>query len=153
MFSIRKEKNWTLAVLGKNWRTPTRKIYRKSRPRNQTLLKPYEKAGPKQKRILKGRNNLAYVAFRDLPDSRRISLVNKPSLSKSGKTQGWQIWQGTFFRGSKSIENRHRFCTIPLVDLEEEIIDKDFTQSYWLALQFWVQPNRFFTGIKRKKKK
>ena len=25
---------------------------------------------------------------------------------------------------------------IPLVDLEEEIIDKDVTQSYWLALQF-----------------
>ena len=58
----------------------------------------------------------------------------------------------TFFRGSKcgkerSSEeaNRYRFCTIPLVDLEEEIIDKDFTQSYWLALQFWVQPNRIFT--------
>ena len=28
---------------------------------------------------------------------------------------------------------------------EEEIIYKDFTQSYWLALQFWVQPNRIFT--------
>ena len=28
---------------------------------------------------------------------------------------------------------------MPLVDLEEEIIDKDFTQSCWLALQFWVQ--------------
>ena len=27
--------------------------------RNQTLLKPYEKAGPKQKRIMKERNNLA----------------------------------------------------------------------------------------------
>ena len=27
--------------------------------RNQTLLKPYEKARPKQKRIMKGRNNLA----------------------------------------------------------------------------------------------
>ena len=25
------------------------------------------------------------------------------------------------------------------------IIDKDFRQSYWLALQFWVQPNRIFT--------
>ena len=33
-----------------------------------------------------------------------------------------------------------------MVGLEEEIIDKDFTQSYWLALQFWVQPNRIFTG-------
>ena len=32
-----------------------------------------------------------------------------------------------------------------MVDLEEEIIDKDFRQSYWLALQFWVQPNRIFT--------
>ena len=32
-----------------------------------------------------------------------------------------------------------------MVDLEEEIMDKDFTQSYWLALQFWVQPNRIFT--------
>jgi len=29
--------------------------------------------------------------------------------------------------------------------LEEEIIDKDFAQSYWLASQFWVQPNRIFT--------
>ena len=29
--------------------------------------------------------------------------------------------------------------------MEEEIIDKDFTQSYWLVLQFWVQPNRIFT--------
>ena len=26
-----------------------------------------------------------------------------------------------------------------MVDLEEEIVDKDFRQSYWLALQFWVQ--------------
>ena len=50
-----------------------------------------------------------------------------------------------FFRGSKSIKNRYRFCTIWLVGLEEEIIDKDFTQSYWLALQFWVQLNRIFT--------
>ena len=30
----------------------------------------------------------------------------------------------TFFRGSKSIKNRYRFCTISLVGLEEEIIDK-----------------------------
>ena len=51
----------------------------------------------------------------------------------------------TFFRGSKSIKNRYRFCTIWLVGLEEEIIDIDFRQSYWLALQFWVQPNRIFT--------
>ena len=50
-----------------------------------------------------------------------------------------------FFRGSKSIKNRYRFYTIWLVRLEEEIIDKDFTQSYWLALQFLVQPNRIFT--------
>ena len=35
--------------------------------RNQTLLKPYEKARPEQKRIMKGRNNLAKFAFRDLP--------------------------------------------------------------------------------------
>ena len=49
------------------------------------------------------------------------------------------------FRGSKSIKNRYRFCTVSLVGLEEEIIDKDFRQSYWLALQFWVQPNRIFT--------
>ena len=47
--------------------------------------KTFEKARPKQKRIMKGRNNL-----------------------------------------------------------EEEITDKDFRQSYWLALQFWVQPNRIF---------
>ena len=32
-----------------------------------------------------------------------------------------------------------------MVGFEEEIIDKDFRQSYWLALQFWVQPNRIFT--------
>ena len=32
-----------------------------------------------------------------------------------------------------------------MVGLEEEIIDKDFRQSYWLALQFWVQLNRIFT--------
>ena len=50
-----------------------------------------------------------------------------------------------FFRGSKSIKNRYRFYTIRLVGFEEEIIDKDFTQSYWLALQFWVQPNWIFT--------
>ena len=60
----------------------------------------------------------------------------------SGKTQARQIWQWTFFRGSKSIKNRYRFCTIWLVGLE---IDKDFRQSYWLALQFQVQPNRIFT--------
>ena len=51
----------------------------------------------------------------------------------------------TFFKGSKSIKNRFRFSTISLVVLEEEIIDKDFRQSYWLALQFWVQPIRIFT--------
>ena len=28
----KKRKNWTLAVLGKNWQTPNRKIYWKSRP-------------------------------------------------------------------------------------------------------------------------
>ena len=41
MFSIRKEKNWTLAVLSKNWRTPNRKIYRKSQPatRRYCLMK------------------------------------------------------------------------------------------------------------------
>ena len=45
--------------------------------RNQTLLKPHvEKARPKQKRIMNGRNNLAYVAFRDLPVSRRIAIIN-----------------------------------------------------------------------------
>ena len=54
------------------------------------------------------------------------------------------------------MKNRYRFCTIRLVGLEEKIIDKDFTQSYCLALQFWVQPNRIFyrgsaTGIPRKK--
>ena len=32
-----------------------------------------------------------------------------------------------------------------MVGLEEEIIDKDFRQSYWLSLQFCVQPNRIFT--------
>ena len=32
-----------------------------------------------------------------------------------------------------------------MVGLEVEIIDKDFRQSCWLALQFWVQPNRIFT--------
>ena len=42
-------------MLGKNWRTPNRKIQRKITARNQTLLKPYEKARPKQKRIVKGR--------------------------------------------------------------------------------------------------
>ena len=51
----------------------------------------------------------------------------------------------TFFRGSKLIKNRYRFWTVWLVGLEEEIIDKDFRQSYWLALQFWVQPNQIFT--------
>ena len=70
-------------------------------------------------------------------------------------SHGWEISRATnlarnvlistFFRGSKSIKNRYKFCTVPLVDLEEEIIDKDLTQSYWLALQFWVQPNRIFT--------
>ena len=29
--------------------------------------------------------------------------------------------------------------------MQEDIIDKDFTQSYWVALQFWVQSNRIFT--------
>ena len=51
----KKRKNWTIALLGKNWRTPTRKIYEKSRPYNQTLLKPYEKARPNLKRIMMGK--------------------------------------------------------------------------------------------------
>ena len=51
LFSIRKDnlpvfdkkrKNWTLALLSKKWRIPTRKIYPKSRPSNQTLLKPLD---------------------------------------------------------------------------------------------------------------
>ena len=50
------------------------------------------------------------------------------------------------------LKNRYRFCTIPLVGLEEEIIDKDFRQSYWLALQFVRtmknKPNRiFYRGV------
>ena len=44
----------------------------------------------------------------------------------------------TLFRGSKSVENRWRFCTIPFVSLEEEIIDKDFLQSFWRSLQLFV---------------
>ena len=44
-----KRKNWTLALPCENWQTPTRKIYPKSRPPNQTLLKPSEKARPNQK--------------------------------------------------------------------------------------------------------
>ena len=51
----KKRENWTIALLGKNWRTPTRKIYEKSRPYNQTLLKPYEKARPNLKRIMMGK--------------------------------------------------------------------------------------------------
>ena len=49
------------------------------------------------------------------------------------------------------LKNRYRFCTIPLVGLEEEIIDNDFRQSYWLALQFVRtmknKPNRIFTVV------
>ena len=37
-----------------------------------------------------------------------------------------------------------------MVGLEEEIIDKDFRQSYWLALQFSVQPNQIFVALPRK---
>ena len=48
-------KNWTIALLGKNWQTPTRKIYEKSRSYNQTLLKPYKKARPNLKRIMMGK--------------------------------------------------------------------------------------------------
>ena len=68
--------------------------------------------------------------------------VGKLKRNKFGKRD---VLISTFFRGSKSIKNRYRVCTIWLVGLEEELIDKDFTQSYWLALQFWVQPNRIFT--------
>ena len=78
----------------------------------------------------------------------------KPANSeKSIGNHGPQIWQSNFFRGGKSIKNRYRFRTIWLVGLEEEIIDKDFRQSYWLALQFWVQPNRIFTvGVPQARK-
>ena len=68
--------------------------------------------------------------------------VGKLKRNKFGKRD---VLISTFFRGSKSIKNRYRFCTIWLVGFEEEIVDKDFTQSYWLALQFWVQPNWIFT--------
>ena len=86
------------------------------------------------------------MAFRDLPVSRRISLVTQATLihewensratnlARNVLSPGF--WDSTFFRGRKSIKNRYRFCTIWLVGLEEEIIDKDFRQSYWLALQF-----------------
>ena len=83
--------------------------------------------------------------------SRRISLVNNDAIlnheweNSSATNLARYVLISTFFRGSKLIRNRYRFCTIWLVGLEEEIIDKDFTQSYWLALQFWVQPNRIFT--------
>ena len=57
--------------------------------RNQTLLKPYKKARPKQKRIMKGRNNLAQVAFRDLPADlegfRWLTIHPKP---REGKLKG-----------------------------------------------------------------
>ena len=119
--------------------------------RNQTLLKPYEKARPKQKRIMKERNNLAKVAFPNLPGSRGISLTSRPQTTSEWENSratnlARNVLISTFFRGSKSIKNRYGFCTIWLVGLEEEIIDKDFIrQSYWLALQFWVQPNRILT--------
>ena len=74
------------------------------------------------------------------------SRMGKLTSDKFGKER-----PETFFRGSKSFKNRFRFCTIPLVGLEEEIIDKDFTQSYWLALQFVRtmknKPNRIFTVV------
>ena len=59
-----KRKNWTLALLRKNWQTPTRKIYPKSRPPNQTLLKPSEKARPNQKE-----------SWREKPKIKRIKLA------------------------------------------------------------------------------
>ena len=66
-------------------------------------------------------------------------------LTSHPKPRVGKLKRDKFGKKRKSIKNRYRFCTIWLVGLEEEIIDKDFTQSYWLALQFWVQPNRIFT--------
>ena len=43
-----------------------------------------------------------------------------------------------------------------MVGLEEEIIDEDFTQSYWLALQFFRKmknkPNRIFHPTEKQEK-
>ena len=79
-------------------------------------------------------------------------LINHPKarVENFGKERS-----DTFFRGSKSIKNRYRFCTIWLVGLEEEIIDKDFTRSYWLALAILgtTEPDIYRgcgTGIPRK---
>ena len=69
----------------------------------------------------------------------------KPRVGKLKRDKFGSVLISTFFRGSKSIKNRYRFFTIWLVGLEEEIIDKDFTQSYCWLCNFWLQPNRIFT--------
>ena len=63
------------------------------------------------------------------------AILNHEWENSSATNLARNVLISTFFRGSKSIKNRYRFCTIWLVGLEEKIIDKDFTQSYWLALQ------------------
>ena len=78
--------------------------------------------------------------FRWLTSHPKPGILNHEWKNSSATNLARNVLISTFFRGSK-----YRFCTIWLVALEEEIIDKDFTQSYWLALQFWVQPNRIFT--------
>ena len=75
-----------------------------------------------------------FVTYQYLEGFRWLTSHPKPRVGKLKRD-----------KFGKSIKNRFRVCTIWLVGLEEEIIDKDFRQSYWLALQFWVQPNRIFT--------
>ena len=78
-----------------------------------------------------------------LMSHRRQAILNHEWENSRATNLARNVLILTFFRGSKSINSRYRFCTIWLVGLEEEIIDKDFKQSYWLALQFWVQPTGF----------
>ena len=155
MFSIRNEKNWILAqVLGKNWRTPSRKIYGKSRPRNQKLLKPYEKARPKEKESWREEIiwlRSPFVTCQYPEGFRWLKSHPKPRVGKRKGDDARNVLISTFFRGSKSIKNRYIFCTSWLVGLEEEIIDKDFRQSYWLALQFVSTTKRSETFLRGSK--
>ena len=82
--------------------------------RDQTLLKPYEKARPKQKRIMKGIIWLRspFVTCQNLEGFRWLTSHPKPRVGKLKGDKFGKERSDFDFRGSKSIKNRYRFCTI-----------------------------------------
>ena len=121
----KKRKNWTLALLSQKWQTPTRKIYPKSRPSNQTLLKPLDfrnlDLNKKESWREKTQNKKIIIRPRSPPLTCQYSegfywLTNHPK-PRVGKLTN-DKFDKDVLKCSSEEANRLK-------------IDKDFVQSHW----------------------